>query len=779
MYYKSNTNRILLASRKIKVRVALITSIEIPMMNERSVFEKSVTRLNIKLKHEKETFLHAIGPVSFDWSTSTPHVYSLSLPSKKDSIGGGSSLALSVSKGSIWNGFTKQNEEFITNFNYSSIVGVAHKNGDARVSVKMAIEYPYEYNSETNFFYDTVKIKVTDKLTMSVPLFIEHPTNEPHIYILPPLAKNKIVTNKDTKVTLAYAVQTCAHYDKGHECTKDGDEVVFSLSEGQNYDYDESPLLRIRDEGYIQTLDKYGKATVIIEENNSLENQIVMLNIMISQIYSISIEKPYTALNLPMGSETNLKITLQEENARSFADKIEGVELFIQNSHPHIVETTLDKYNSTLSLNALGIGEANIKVFTKDNVFDVIRVKVLSSVLPHSPVQLHIGGEVNFIFADNESPANTRWETKHTGILSVDPVYGTTTGKQEGVGEITINSNSVSLITIVNVKKVDRIEMDLSTKPEFFTTVKTNKYYKDEYQVLLNVFLEDGLSEVYPEYIVNGKPLIKHKIRLTAETESHDFAIVFIKVINNRYVLNIRPRLNENPGRSLPNMLKIIITATSELSTSYKYQETFQIPFVSFFYIKESTRDLRFYGDERFKSIEVTSNADFDVHVEGNSNLINYRIEEKYDQNNYDIQFSVPSSVRDDFSDLKVRVSSPLAEQSETFYLSFYKNPKSHYSHIEYTSQSQVVPPPVQSAPDAYPHQVENDYWSRAVSMIIIAIIVIGFLLVGCYLLCFNRQNEYYDLSDNSVSDSDNRYRRQSPRKSGNRGLKLRHHYRD
>ena len=151
MYYKSITNKILLASRKIKVRVALITSIEIPMMNERSVFEKSVTRLNIKLKLEKETFLHAIGPVSYEWSTSIPHVYSLSLPSKKDSIGGGSSLALSITKAKIWNGLTGANEEFVTNFNYSSIVGVAHKNGDARVSVKMAVEYPYENKSETNF----------------------------------------------------------------------------------------------------------------------------------------------------------------------------------------------------------------------------------------------------------------------------------------------------------------------------------------------------------------------------------------------------------------------------------------------------------------------------------------------------------------------------------------------------------------------------------------------------------------------------------------------------
>ena len=215
MYYKSNNSRALLASRKIRLRVALITGLEIPMMNERSVFANSVTRLNVKLKHDKETFLHAIGPLSFEWVTSTSHVYSLSLPSKKDSVGGGGSLSLQVSKNNVWNGQSGQFEDFKTNFNYSSVVGVAHKNGDARIGVKMAIEYPEEYRNEQNFFTHNIRVKVTDKLTMNVPEFIEYPEQQPHVYVLPPLAQNKIVTNKDAKVKLAYSIQTGIHYDRG------------------------------------------------------------------------------------------------------------------------------------------------------------------------------------------------------------------------------------------------------------------------------------------------------------------------------------------------------------------------------------------------------------------------------------------------------------------------------------------------------------------------------------------------------------------------------------
>ena len=217
LFYKSNSHRTLLATRKVQIRVALVTSIEIPMMNERSLFVNSLTRLNIKLKHNKETFLHAIGPLSFDWETSTSHVYDLSLPSRKDSKGGSSTANLIQSKEDLWNGETQAYEEFTTNFNFSSIVGVANKHGDARISVKMVIEYPDEYKNDKNFFHHTIRVKVTDKLTMQVPEFIEFPSKEPHTYILPPLSKNKIVTNKDAVVKLAYSIQTGTHYERGLE----------------------------------------------------------------------------------------------------------------------------------------------------------------------------------------------------------------------------------------------------------------------------------------------------------------------------------------------------------------------------------------------------------------------------------------------------------------------------------------------------------------------------------------------------------------------------------
>ena len=746
------------------------------MMNERSIFVNSLTRLNVKLKHNKETFLHAIGPLSFDWDTSSSHVYDLSLPSRKDSKGGSSTANLVSTKTDIWNGKEGKLEEFITTFNYSSIVGVANKHGDARISVKMAIEYPDIYKNEINFFHHSIRVKITDKLTMMVPEFIEHPSKEPHTYILPPLSKNKIVTNRDAKVKLAYSIQTGTHFERGFDCVQSDDDVLLIQQEQQAQEFEENPILKIHKDGYIETLDKYGKATVIIEENQSLENQIVMLNIMISQIYSLSIEKPYTALNLPMGSETSLKITFQEENARSFADNIVGVDLFVENSHPHIVKATLDYYNSTLSLNALGIGEANIKVHTRDGIFDVINVKVLSSIIPHSPVQLHVGGTVKFVFSEKESHASTKWTTDDNSILKIDPIYGNAEGLKEGSAKAIYQGN-VNLVSFVDVKKVDRIELDPKTKPEYFTNAKNNKNYQDETNIFLNVFLEDGLSEVYPEISFNGENLIKHNIKITCETEDTDFVLTYSRTIGNRFACVLKPVTNNMPSGNIPNTIRLNVRATSQYGVSYKTEEKFEIPFVSFFKIDHPQRNINFYSDERFKSIDIISNTDFTVDVEGNSDLVSWKKQEKRSNNHYEIQFSVPSSVNQDFRDLKVRISNAFTDSAETFFLSYYSKTKGHYSGGDEPS----IPVKDPDSEKPIPNVPSTD--SQIIPIIIIAIVICGMLLGLIFYCCSSVSTGYVDDSSFMSSDSRNRNRFDSTPKNrkGNsmRGSYSKFHHRN
>jgi hypothetical protein len=151
----------------------------------------------------------------------------------------------------------------------------------------------------------------------------------------------------------------------------------------------------VNEEG-IRTLDKYGKVTVIIEENQALSDQVVMLNVLITDIFTLATKDVYQTLSFPLGSSMNIPIKFQNEHGHQFANNIEGIELGIELSHPKVVSARLDQYNSTIIMNAEGSGECNVLVYLIKNpqIYDVFRVRVSSVVKPYSPVHVHVGGDI-------------------------------------------------------------------------------------------------------------------------------------------------------------------------------------------------------------------------------------------------------------------------------------------------------------------------------------------------------------------------------------------------
>lgn len=59
----------------------------------------------------------------------------------------------------------------------------------------------------------------------------------------------------------------------------------------------------------IQTSEKYGKVTVVVEQGGSqFSDQVAMLNVFIADIYSIQVMDTYDSLNLPLGAKFELPI---------------------------------------------------------------------------------------------------------------------------------------------------------------------------------------------------------------------------------------------------------------------------------------------------------------------------------------------------------------------------------------------------------------------------------------------------------------------------------------
>lgn len=82
-------------------------------------------------------------------------------------------------------------------------------------------------------------------------------------------------------------------------------------------------------------------------------------------------------------------------------------------------------------------------------MFDVIRVRVLSAILPHSPVQVLRGGEINWRFADDFVPdsqqlAGASWFSGDPGIVAVvdgSPLQGKMRAVREGQTKVWLKNH--------------------------------------------------------------------------------------------------------------------------------------------------------------------------------------------------------------------------------------------------------------------------------------------------------------------------------------------------
>jgi hypothetical protein len=252
--------------------------------------------------------------VSWDWNCSHPSILRPNFTSEHE-------YQPHLHSKTIRNGLENALQVFSTSFNSSSIHANALKAGEALINVKMAIEYPAKYSNSQNWFTAKTLIKVQDRLEINVPNLIPEADKQTHLYLLPPNSLSKIVTNKQTKLKLGYSMQSVYDYTT------------------QQYEYQESktPLISLVNDESIKTHDKYGKVTVIIEENQAFSDQIVMLNILITDIYTLAALNFNEALNLPLGSNVNIPIKFYNEHAHLFANNVEGVQVAVELSHPRVV----------------------------------------------------------------------------------------------------------------------------------------------------------------------------------------------------------------------------------------------------------------------------------------------------------------------------------------------------------------------------------------------------------------------------------------------------------
>lgn len=93
-------------------------------------------------------------------------------------------------------------------------------------------------------------VKVTKQLELFVNKYSSGASSDTHMYLIPPMTTGHIHTNIDTKLKLGYS--TVSVYDHSTNSYRNEEAT--------------HPIVKLLDNKAIQTSEKYGKVTVVVEQ---------------------------------------------------------------------------------------------------------------------------------------------------------------------------------------------------------------------------------------------------------------------------------------------------------------------------------------------------------------------------------------------------------------------------------------------------------------------------------------------------------------------------------
>lgn len=122
-------------------------------------------------------------------------------------------------------------------------------------------------------------------------------------------------------------------------------------------------------------------------------------------------------------------------------------------------------------------------------IFDVIKVRVSSSVIMPEIIRMNVGGTVSLLQNDKERrdylTQNAEWKSDDSTIVSIHPTDGTAKALREGKTKIHLvskNQMKEKISTTISVNRVRSASVNLSEIPKYITDIKSNSNYRNEYR---------------------------------------------------------------------------------------------------------------------------------------------------------------------------------------------------------------------------------------------------------------------------------------------------------
>jgi len=659
LYQSTGTeSRELLTTGKLAVKVALITDVQIPVMQDRQVLTETITRPLAVLKHHNETFTDAICPLSYQWSLKTFHIYNyyadqFQYEMEKTAPSSGSSSTTTTTSTGDQVALPTVTKSGMSVHDQVGVFGHALTQGEGEIYLRVVATYPAPYNDQEYTYSTHAAVKVTDPLRTGYDS-IDQKYHDDNMILIPYNSQYKIVTNKDNQIRLSYTGPTS---DCGTQ----------------------SQVVELGTNGSLNTRDKFGKANIIVEEVLR-ETQISMVNVLVTGIRSLYVVDSYKVLHMPLGSSSVLKVRYQDSLGRNFVSDFEGTSLVALTSNPRVAKVNLNYYGSELTINAVSTGEAMISIYIEDRPLlkDAFRVTVTSIMKPQSPVLVHYGGQIKFsTTADlHTDPTNTKkWSSEDPNIVDVDGSTGVAIGRGEGVTNIHLK-DTIRLSSTVTVSKIKTIQLDSFSSPRTITNYVKNESYQAAYRLSFRLFIDDMSEEITP-HSTDDLSIIDHRIRFECKSLDPEWALATSEQSEsgvNSAVCIVRPR---NPTGQVsthpPSELSIQVTAGSN-SSQYQYSidKEFRFGFLSSFQILDDRRELVFHKNNRTQTINLVGSGDVGIKSE-NGDFLDAKVTPWKDHTKLDL--TIPQHYQTTFQRQRVSIISQSTGQVETIYVTYYDDP--------------------------------------------------------------------------------------------------------
>ncbi|KAI4350639.1 hypothetical protein L6164_005077 [Bauhinia variegata] len=187
--------------------------------------------------------------------------------------------------------------------------------------------------------------------------------------------------------------------------------------------------------------------------------------IKVSEVAQIRIDSkqvPFHVIDLAVGQELDLPTSSYDVLGNPFFEAYDAVPFHVETNYPDIVSVSKSNDGKgNVRLKAIRHGKAllHISITEAPQKSDYALIRVGAHIHPQNPV-LHIGSPLNFIIKGLNDKVSGKWLTANGSVISVDTISGMAEAIGEGSAQVSFESASLKLQTIVTVLKGDIVSVD-------------------------------------------------------------------------------------------------------------------------------------------------------------------------------------------------------------------------------------------------------------------------------------------------------------------------------